>query len=39
VKRVAAKYFDIRHSVTGTLIPVPPEAESDAAKKPAAGKT
>ncbi len=39
VKRVAIKYLDIRHSVTGTLVPVPPDAESDAAKKPAADKT
>ena len=26
VKKVAAKYLDIRHSVTGTLIPIAPEA-------------
>jgi zinc protease len=32
VKAAAVKYFDIRHSVTGTLIPVPPNAESDAVK-------
>jgi zinc protease len=34
VKRAAVKYFDIRQSVTGTLIPVPAEAERDAAKTP-----
>ena len=28
IKRVAAKYLDIRHSVTGRLIPTPPEPES-----------
>jgi zinc protease len=35
LKRVAQKYLDIRHSVTGTLIPIPAEAEapSAAAKK------
>jgi zinc protease len=38
VKRVAGKYFDIRRSVTGTLIPVPPAAEADSAIKPAAAK-
>ena len=32
VRRVAVKYFDIRQSVTGTLIPLPPDAESDAIK-------
>ena len=31
VKRVAAKHLDIRRSVTGRLIPTPPEPESDAA--------
>jgi zinc protease len=31
LKRVAQKYLDIRHSVTGTLIPVPAEAEAPAA--------
>src|SRR5262249_40323610 len=31
IKRVAAQYLDIRSSVTGTLLPVPAEAESDAA--------
>jgi zinc protease len=35
VKQAAVKYFDIRRSVTGTLIPVPPEPESSAATKPA----
>lgn len=34
VKRVANKYFDIRASVTGTLIPVPPDAEADSVAKP-----
>jgi zinc protease len=33
VKRAAVKHFDIRQSVTGTLIPVAPEAESDAIKR------
>ena len=33
IKRVAVKYFDIRRSVTGTLIPAPPDPESDAAKQ------
>jgi zinc protease len=32
IKRVAAQYLDIRSSVTGTLLPVPAEAESDAAR-------
>jgi zinc protease len=32
VRRAAVKFFDIRQSVTGTLIPVPSEAENDAAK-------
>ena len=36
--RVAAKYLDIRRSVTGTLIPTPPEPESAAALKPAANE-
>ena len=31
LKRVAQKYLDIRHSVTGTLIPIPAEAEAPAA--------
>ena len=35
VKEVAVRYLDIRRSVTGTLIPVAPEAESRAAPKPA----
>ena len=38
VQRVAAKHFDIRHSVTGRLIPTPPEPESTAALKPVADK-
>ena len=38
VRRAAVKYFDIRQSVTGTLIPVPSEAETDAAKT-ASGKS
>lgn len=33
VRRVADKYFDIRASVTGTLIPVPPEPEADTVAK------
>jgi hypothetical protein len=39
VKRVANKYLDIRHSVTGTLIPIPPAAESDTTKPAAAKKS
>jgi zinc protease len=39
VKAAADKWLDIRQSVTGTLIPVPPDAESDAAKPPAANKS
>jgi zinc protease len=38
ITRVAAKYLDIRHSVTGRLIPTPPEPESTAVAKPAANK-
>ncbi len=38
VKGAAVKYLDIRHSVTGTLIPVAPDAESDAIK-PASNKS
>jgi zinc protease len=38
ITRVAAKYLDIRHSVTGKLIPTPPEPESAAVAKPAANK-
>ena len=38
MQRVAAKYLDIRHSVTGRLIPTPPEPESDRRPKPAADK-
>jgi zinc protease len=29
IKRLAGQYLDIRSSVTGTLYPVPPDAESD----------
>ena len=39
VKRVANKYLDIRRSVTGTLIPVAPTAESETAVKPAPKKS
>jgi zinc protease len=39
INRVAVKHLDIRSSVTGTLIPVPPAAESDAATKPASDKS
>ena len=39
VKRAAAKYFDIRRSVTGTLIPTAPDAGSDCRAKPAADKS
>ena len=38
VRRAAVKFFDIRQSVTGTLIPLPPEAEADAIK-PASNKS
>ena len=38
VTRVAVKYLDIRHSVTGRLIPTAPEPENAAVTKPAAGK-
>ena len=38
VQRVAAKHFDIRHSVTGRLIPTPPEPENTAVLKPVADK-
>jgi zinc protease len=38
VKAAAIKYFDIRQSVTGTLLPAPPDAEPDAVK-PAANKS
>jgi zinc protease len=34
LRRVAIKYLDIRHSVTGTLVPAPSEAESDAVLAP-----
>jgi zinc protease len=36
VKHAAAEYLDIRHSVTGTLIPVTPEPTPKAESKPAA---
>jgi zinc protease len=32
IKRVAGQYLDIRSSVTGTLLPVPAEPESDAVR-------
>jgi zinc protease len=35
VRQVAVKYFDIRRSITGTLIPTAPDAESRTAPKPA----
>jgi zinc protease len=41
VKKVAAKYLDIRHSVTGTLIPIAPEptpkAEGNPQRTPSRG--
>jgi zinc protease len=39
LKQVAARYFDIRHSVTGTLIPVNPDAETPVAAPTPAGAT
>jgi len=39
VRNAAVKHLDIRRSVTGTLIPTPAEAESDAAVKPVANKS
>jgi zinc protease len=39
VKRVANKYLDIRHSVTGTLIPTQPSAESETTKPAPAKKS
>jgi zinc protease len=39
VRRAAIQHFDIRRSVTGTLIPAPAEAESGPALKPAADKS
>jgi len=39
IKRVANKHFDLRRSVTGTLIPVAPEAGSGVALKPASDKS
>jgi zinc protease len=36
VRKVADKYFDIRRSVTGKLIPAPSEPERDSVAKPAA---
>jgi zinc protease len=38
VLRVAVKHLDIRNSVTGRLIPAPPEPENTAALKPVADK-
>jgi predicted Zn-dependent peptidase len=32
IKRVAGQYLDLRSSVTGTLLPVAAEAESDAVR-------
>jgi zinc protease len=37
VKRAAAKHLDMRHSVTGTLVPVSAEPHRVAAPKPGAG--
>ena len=41
VKKVATKYLDIRHSVTGTLIPIAPEptpkAEGNPQRTPSRG--
>jgi zinc protease len=39
VKRAAVKHLDIRRSVTGTLIPAAPDAESGAPSKPASGRS
>ena len=39
VQRVAAKYLDIRRSVTGTLIPIAPTAESEVVKPATAKKS
>jgi len=36
IKRVADKYLDIRSSVTGTLLPVPADPETEAARPAAA---
>jgi hypothetical protein len=36
---VANKYLDIRHSVTGTLIPTQPSAESETTKSAPAKKS
>jgi hypothetical protein len=38
VQRVATSIWTIRRSVTGTLIPVAPTAESETAVKPAPAK-
>ena len=38
IRRAAVKHLDIRNSVTGWLIPTPPEPENTAVLKPAAGK-
>ncbi|MFZ1106652.1 MAG: pitrilysin family protein [Hyphomicrobiaceae bacterium] len=37
VRRAAAKHLDMRHSVTGTLVPVSAEPQRVAAPKPGAG--
>jgi zinc protease len=39
VKRVATKFLDIRHSVTGTLIPAAPAAEPEPSKTSTAAKS
>jgi zinc protease len=41
VKKVAAKYLDIRHSCTGTLIPVAPEAvpKAEGKRQPGSSRT
>jgi zinc protease len=39
IKKAAAKFFDIRRSVTGTLIPTPSEPESATATKPAPNRS
>ncbi|HZT49124.1 MAG TPA: pitrilysin family protein [Hyphomicrobiaceae bacterium] len=39
VKQAAIRHFDIRRSVTGTLVPLPAEAESDVVAKAAANKS
>ena len=39
IRQAAIKHIDIRRSVTGTLVPVAPEAEADAALKPVSDKS